>query len=191
MKRADARGDAVIATFHVPRSRDDAHDVDVGEEFKQILDLCRSHDLVCKTIQTRQPTTGQIPTGTSEVRNYTLPRFEFPPGIEDCEQFYKFLNLAEAAVEEGARLVIFSGESRKAAIAVYVILRARIGLDEHEALNAMRASRSKLLRAGIIEPNRDAFAKGAEKVYQEWAAEGRNTGAQEIFRRPPLRITLI
>ena len=161
VESAKARGDAVIATFdvsYVSRGRDDAHDVDECEELKQIVELCRSHDLVCKTIQTRQTTNGQIPTGESEVRNYTLPRFEFPPGIEDCEQFYEFLDLAEAVVEERARLVIFSGadkrKARSAAIAVYVILRARIGWGEHEALRAMRASRSQLLKRALSSPTR-------------------------------------
>ena len=198
VESANARGDAVIATFdvaYVSRDRDDAHDVGDCEELEQVVELSRSHDLVCKTIQTRQTTNGQIPTGSSECRTFELPAFEFPPGIEDCVQFYEFLDLAEAVVEERAKLVIFSGadkrKARSAAIAVYVILRARIGWDEHEALRAMRASRSKLLKKGIVEPNPDAFANCAEKVYQEWAAEGRISGAQEIFRRPPRQITLL
>jgi len=198
VKSADARGHAVIATFdvsYVRRDHDDAHDVDECEELRQIVDSCRSHDLVCKTIQRRQTTNGQIPTIESEVRNYTLPRFEFPPGIEDCDQFYEFLDFAEAVVKKRAKLVIFSGaderKARSAAIAVYVVLRARIGWDEHEALRAMRASRSKLLKKGMVKPNPDAFATCAEKVYQEWAAVGRITGAQEIFQRPPRQITLM
>ena len=191
---ADARGDAVIATFdvsYVSRDRDDIRNV----ELQQIVDSCRSHDLVCQTFHMRQTTNGQIPTIESEVRNYTLPRFEFPPGIEDCDQFYEFLDFAEAVVEKRAKLVIFSGadkrKARSAAIAVYVVLRARIGWDEHKALRAMRASRSQLLKKGIVEPNQDAFSTCAEKVYQEWAAVATITGAQEIFRRPPRQITLI